>query len=172
MAKFRAGGWGGTRILRVIHGRDPRATIFTGSSNNTIGGTAVGAGNRITFNGLGGVWINSGMGNAILSNSIFSNIGLAIDLSPPFGVNTNDNCDSDTGPNNLQHFPIITPRLRIRTRPRFGHFERPCEYAIQNRVLLKRLLRSVRQWAGPNLPRLYECNLLPIFASYLISPPF
>ena len=81
--------------------------IFTGASNNTIGGTAAGAGNRIGFNQVG-VVVNSGTGNAILGNSIFSNTGLAIDLSPPFGVNTNDNCDVDTGPNNLQNFPVIT----------------------------------------------------------------
>src|SRR5207237_1047563 len=36
------------------------------------------------------------------------NSGLAVDLTPPFGINPIDNCDSDTGPNNLQNFPIIT----------------------------------------------------------------
>jgi hypothetical protein len=42
-----------------------------GVSGNTVGGT--GGGNVIAFNSLQGVFVSSGTGNAILSNSIFSN---------------------------------------------------------------------------------------------------
>lgn len=75
--------------------------------NNTIGGTAAGAGNVIAFNGGRGVMVYSGTGNSIRGNSIFSNGSLGIDLSP-LGVTANDNGDSDTGANNLQNFPVLT----------------------------------------------------------------
>ncbi|PYS64875.1 MAG: hypothetical protein DMF74_05600 [Acidobacteria bacterium] len=81
--------------------------IFTGSSNNSVGGTVAGAGNRIAFN-TRGVVVDSGTGNTILSNSIFSNAGVGIDLTPVAGVTANDNCDTDSGPNNLQNFPVLT----------------------------------------------------------------
>ncbi len=53
------------------------------SSNNTIGGIAAGAGNRIAFNTSDGVAITSATatGNAIQGNSIYSNSGLGIDLN-------------------------------------------------------------------------------------------
>ncbi len=61
--------------------------FFGGPSHNWIGGTAVGAGNIIAFNGGAGVSISSGVGNAILGNSIFSNVSLGIALGP--GANHN-----------------------------------------------------------------------------------
>lgn len=82
--------------------------IDTNTANSTIGGTAPGAGNMIWFNGQGGIRLSgdSGTGNAIRGNSIFSNPGLGIELAPP-GVTANDPGDIDTGPNNLQNFPVI-----------------------------------------------------------------
>lgn len=88
----------------------------TAVSGNTIGGTARGAGNTIANNGFAGVCIAcstagsdtaDATGNAILSNSIFSNTGLGIDLGGN-GVAPNDSGDSDTGANNLQNFPVLT----------------------------------------------------------------
>jgi len=89
--------------------------ISGGANNNIVGGTLMGAGNTIAFNGCtdryctpAGVYVQSGTGNAILGNSIFSNNGLGIDLDPLNVVNPNDSCDSDVGANNRQNFPIIT----------------------------------------------------------------
>jgi len=81
--------------------------IDLGASNNTIGGMTAGAGNTIAFNGGDGVFIASGISNAILGNSTFSNAGLGIDL-PPNGVTPNDVGDGDAGANNLQNFPVLT----------------------------------------------------------------
>ncbi len=56
--------------------------IDGGSSNNSIGGTATGAGNTIAFStGIGvDVDATAGTGNEIRLNSIFSNTGLGIEL--------------------------------------------------------------------------------------------
>jgi len=70
--------------------------------------------NTIAFNDRDGVWIVSGIGNRIVSNSIFSNSQLGIDLlgganeDPVTGVTPNDKKDPDTGPNLLQNFPRLT----------------------------------------------------------------
>jgi hypothetical protein len=94
-------------------------TIFSGN-NNTIGGSAPGAGNTIAFNGKLAPGTNSrngvavfsfAIGNTIRGNSIFANLRLGIDLSGgtenASGVTANDSCDSDDGANNLQNFPVL-----------------------------------------------------------------
>lgn len=88
----------------------------TSGVNQSIGGTAAGAGNVIAFNGAGGVLVASpAAGIAILGNQIHDNGKLGIDLynGGPFGnfggeVTPNDACDADTGPNNLQNYPEVT----------------------------------------------------------------
>jgi hypothetical protein len=55
----------------------------------------------------GGVVVSSGTGNRILSNSIYANGPLGIDLGDN-GVTANDPKDPDTGPNRLQNFPVIS----------------------------------------------------------------
>jgi uncharacterized repeat protein (TIGR01451 family) len=83
--------------------------ITNGASNNSVGGAGAGAGNIIAFNnGVVGVVITGGTGNAVLSNSIFSNAGLGIDISDDAGITPNDLCDGDVGANNLQNFPVLT----------------------------------------------------------------
>ena len=85
--------------------------VSNSSSNNTVGGTSSGSGNLIAFHTGQGVLFSSGINNAILGNSIHSNGQLGIDLfSGAPGVTPNDNNvgDVDTGPNNLQNFPVIT----------------------------------------------------------------
>jgi hypothetical protein len=81
--------------------------ILVFANNSTIGGTAGGAGNTIAFNGQNGVAVLSGTGNGILTNSIFSNGQLGIDLGDD-GVTANDPGDGDAGPNNRQNFPVLT----------------------------------------------------------------
>ena len=72
--------------------------VVINASGNTIGGTVAGTGNTIAYNRAAGVSVGSGAGNSILSNSIFSNGTLGIELvasgSPP--------------PNNLQAAPVLT----------------------------------------------------------------
>ncbi|WP_449420984.1 DUF4347 domain-containing protein, partial [Phormidium nigroviride] len=79
--------------------------ILNGASNNTIGGTAAGQGNNISFNAGAAVNINTGTANNISANSIFSN-GAGIDLGGD-GNTANDTGDADTGANNLQNTPVL-----------------------------------------------------------------
>jgi len=83
------------------------------SANNIIGSTESEAGNKIAFNGGPGITLTGGVGNVVRGNSIFSNNGLGIDLTvnSVTGVTPNDATDADSGPNNLQNFPVITTVL-------------------------------------------------------------
>jgi hypothetical protein len=99
--------------------------VITGYAGNSIGGTEPGAGNIIAFNGANGIAIVpvstfvSLTKHAIRHNSIFSNNLLGIDLVSNAavsgsisgfaydGVTFNDFGDADTGPNNLQNFPVL-----------------------------------------------------------------
>jgi uncharacterized repeat protein (TIGR01451 family) len=92
---------------RPLGNRQGGIYFINSPSLNTIGGAAVGQANAIAFNGLAGVFVETGNQNQIISNSIFSNDGLGIDLSP-IGVTVNDATDADAGPNNLQNFPVLT----------------------------------------------------------------
>ena len=78
----------------------------TGTSNQ-IGGVLAGQANTVAFNAFNGVGIAAGTSDAIRGNQIFSNGSLGIDLLRN-GVTANDAGDGDTGPNNLQNFPVIT----------------------------------------------------------------
>jgi CSLREA domain-containing protein len=90
-------------------------TFTHGAHDNSLGGTTVGAGNVIAFNTVGVPVSGAAFGlpdclrNSILGNRIFSNAGLGIDLGDD-GVSNNDPLpgDADTGPNNLQNFPVLT----------------------------------------------------------------
>lgn len=89
--------------------------ILEGSQNNEIGGTSTGQPNIIAFNTDDGVEVGTvGEGglqsNSILSNSIFSNGNLGIDLQDD-GPTPNDSGDSDGGPNLLQNFPTLTSAI-------------------------------------------------------------
>ncbi|MBC8374577.1 MAG: T9SS type A sorting domain-containing protein, partial [FCB group bacterium] len=103
----------GTNLIGNLDIGNQRAgvRIYDGSTNNLIGGSADGAANRIAYNGRNGILINSSVsmiGNQCLSNSIYLNTGLGIELSPTVpgdGITPNDPGDVDEGPNRFQNFP-------------------------------------------------------------------
>jgi hypothetical protein len=115
-------------------GTDPTGTLDLGNgrigiqvsvgtaadANILIGGTGAGEGNIIAFNGSsqnrrGGVGVSSGRGITIRGNRIYSNgaasgepgLGIDLDNSDDSAVTPNDAGDADTGPNDLQNFPIL-----------------------------------------------------------------
>ncbi len=77
-----------------------------GTYDNLVGGTGANEGNLIAFNAKG-IKADSGVRNAFRRNRVFSNDNIGIDLAP-LGVTPNDAGDGDTGPNNLQNYPVIT----------------------------------------------------------------
>jgi hypothetical protein len=92
-----------------------------GTNGDGLGDAA--EGNTIAFNGNAGMLIlGDGMSpdpirNSIRGNSIYSNGGLGIDLSPNLvndccgdGVTPNDPGDTDAGPNGLQNYPVLDSR--------------------------------------------------------------
>ncbi|RPI21567.1 MAG: hypothetical protein EHM61_24445, partial [Acidobacteria bacterium] len=66
--------------------------------------------NTISSHTVAGVWV-AGTDRCLISrNSIFANTGLNIDLSDAYpldGVTLNDAGDADTGPNDLQNYPVL-----------------------------------------------------------------
>ncbi|MBI4916303.1 MAG: right-handed parallel beta-helix repeat-containing protein [Acidobacteria bacterium] len=102
------GNWVGTNLaLASGLGNTAVGISISASSNTLIGGSAAGAGNVIAYNGGRGVVADSGLGNAIQSNSFFGNALLGIDLGNN-GVTLNDPGDTDTGANDLVNFPVLT----------------------------------------------------------------
>ena len=106
----------GTTVQGNFIGTDAAGTANRGNvqdgvavltSGVQIGGSAPGAGNTIWFNSAGGVNVVSSTttGVSISRNSINSNAGLGITFG---GLVPNDPGDADTGPNNLQNFPVLT----------------------------------------------------------------
>ena len=75
------------------------------SSQNQIGTTVA---NTIAHNSQAGiaVTLNSSIRNDLSKNSIYGNVGLAIDLGND-GPTSNDADDTDVGPNQLQNSPVL-----------------------------------------------------------------
>jgi hypothetical protein len=113
--------------------------VSNGATTNAIGGTIPAAANYIIGNGgpgvliagaavttvrrnviafnIGdGVMVGGGLSNSILTNSIYLNGSLGIDLfspvDPASGVTPNDAGDGDTGANTLQNYPVLTSVTR------------------------------------------------------------
>ncbi len=98
-------------------GNSGQGIRFQGGVTNNIVGldlTGAGMGNIIANSGFEGVIVfdTPTVGNTIRGNAIFNNGKLGINLAggteDGFGVTANDLKDPDTGPNNLQNFPVIT----------------------------------------------------------------
>jgi len=88
--------------------------LTDGCRGNSIGGTGSGEGNLIAYSPeyasiyYAGVRIRDGAtNNPVLGNSFKGNAGLAVDLGA-YLVTPNDECDSDSGANQLQNFPVLT----------------------------------------------------------------
>jgi hypothetical protein len=108
----------GVSILGNLIGTDASGTLPIGNGGagvhildlgHIVGGLGAGEGNVIAFNAGPGVSL-TGIGFArILSNSIFLNGGLGIDIEPA-GVNPNDPCDADSVDvfSRLQNYPDLT----------------------------------------------------------------
>jgi len=88
--------------------------LIDNSSNNLLGGQPTGMpmlpGNDISGNGGDGVRVigDAAKGNTIGNNQISANFLFGIDLGGD-GVTPNDALDADTGPNDFQNFPFVSP---------------------------------------------------------------
>jgi CSLREA domain-containing protein len=127
------------RDLTGLLPNDRGVQISEGASNKVLGNFIVGnaydgvllsdamntlvEGNTIAYNGYGpadegeepgyfGVWVLSGTGNQLLSNQIFGNFHLGINLNGDL-VTPNDLGDVDGGANNTQNHPTILGADRI-----------------------------------------------------------
>jgi parallel beta-helix repeat protein len=89
------------------------APLGNGSDGITIARASdnVLAANRIAFNAIDGIGVVADFAAALRNrasrNLVFSNGALGIDLGGD-GVTPNDPGDPDTGPNELQNFPVLT----------------------------------------------------------------
>ena len=97
----------GNTIGGASLGNGEHGVRISNGNENKIGGVGANEGNTISHNTLDGVWVESGVNNPTLSNSIYDNGGLGIDLGAD-GMTPNDNDDTDPGANDLQNYPILT----------------------------------------------------------------
>ena len=112
-----------TAATNLISGHDLFGVYVRNSNSNTITknriyfsnvagiGISEGNSNVVTTNvitdNLRGILVESGIGNSFISNQIYDNRSIAIDLLPS-GVTANDAADVDSGPNGLQNSPVLT----------------------------------------------------------------
>ena len=94
-------------------GNEQDGVRMTSSSRNVVSNNVIAFNGDTTHNDNGVEVLKSDtaspVGNRILSNSIFQNQALGIDLSNSgTGGREQDAKDPDTGPNNLQNFPVIS----------------------------------------------------------------
>lgn len=106
-----------------------RNIIASNGSNGVIVAGAAATGNRISKNTIGfvnfgntasGVSVSVATDTAILSNSIFYNGLLGIDLDNNGTVNKNDERDNDIGANRIQNFPVVYAANNVGTKTFIG----------------------------------------------------
>lgn len=88
-------------------GAEPLGNLGCGVLLNNCSTNKIGPGNQIVYNGRDGVLVASGTGNEITANQIFDNGGLGIALGTD-SVTANDPGDGDSGPNELQNYPVLS----------------------------------------------------------------
>ena len=104
-------------------------------SYNYTGVNVVFSRNRVINNGGPGLVVLNANGTIATQNSFSGNGGLAIDLDPvtrdpnglgaPNGVTLNDTGDTDTGPNGLLNYPVITSAVLAGGELSIAGFARP-----------------------------------------------
>ncbi len=103
----------GTDVAGLPLGNTLSGVRISNAVSNYIGALSVSSGagkaNIIAYNGENGVSVTGGLSanNRVLTNIMFLNTGLGIDLNDD-GVTPNDIDDPDTGANKLQNFPVIS----------------------------------------------------------------
>jgi hypothetical protein len=136
---FIRGNFIGTNFAGQNLGNNGAGVFINGSAVNLLPSefNNFSIGNTIAFNSGAGVAIlpsntisTSAIDNVILNNSIYSNVGLGIDLRNN-GVTPNDLQDLDLGPNRIQNFPVLlsatrngstlTVNFTLNTRPFFTY---------------------------------------------------
>ncbi len=105
------GNWIGTDAagVRNLGNGAEGIRLEAGTRLTSVGGLVAGAANTIAFNAGAGVSVvgDTTQSNPILSNAIFANRGLGIDLGGN-GVTPNSGTGTGAGPNALQPYPVIT----------------------------------------------------------------
>jgi EF hand len=82
-------------------------SLINSAIGNRIGGNTPGEQNRLAFNGGSAIALTgTGAANRLAGNAVFGNGQLDIDLGGD-GVTANDPLDADTGPNELQNYPVL-----------------------------------------------------------------
>jgi parallel beta-helix repeat protein len=115
---IRVNGSSGNLIARNVIGADGTANKAMGNAKNGIlmmtTNTSLVRDNIVAFNGGTGVQVATGTDNAIVSNSIYANADMQINLGWD-GVSKNDGTDADAGANGLQNTPTLTSAARSAT---------------------------------------------------------
>ncbi len=90
-----------------ITGNGAGGVLIRSGNDNQVGAGPNELSNEITGNGGPGITVLDGKGHDFRGNSIYANLGLAIDLGDD-GETPNDFRDVDAGPNGLQNAPVLT----------------------------------------------------------------
>ena len=101
--------------------------------------------------------VQSGTGDSILSNSIFSNGHLGIDLAAAGRPSQRGDAQRARRARRAERSPELPGDDRRRRRHQRlgpGQLEQPPEYAVPDPVLQQHGARSIRLWPGPNPARI------------------
>ena len=141
----------GTTVLGAS-GNSARGVSLSAGTDITVGGSAAGAANAITGNGLGGISTNSPTSFDVQRNSIFANNGLGIDLEADLSPTPNDGSAEADG---NQNFPVLTSAITGGGATNVtGSLVSNPSPGVPDRPLLEHVLRPPRLRGGADVPRL------------------